>query len=326
MRIKVKLHLSHKSKNILTFIIGIILIFLYISTVVWEWNDRTDDVWDFYHKNPEIIREINKLANNESDFQKQRIIYENILPNAVNDLWGGSTHWFTFMSNVLMAVSILLLPFYHKSLIAHKIYFSSMIYIIIVVIVFWSGTITDSTILGYMSKNDIYRTIIWHVIGPLIGLSTLCWERKKIKISNKTIWVTFVFPVLYLIFASTIYFVSYKYNNFNSLVKLPPLSSNNFPNDVPQRFNREIDRGIAIYSIISFQHPLGYRGSNIYFKVINIILIVLFSFLTSPIIGFILRRVLRIRQPHENNLPKVWFVSPTSYKGIKKQTKEENKK
>ncbi|TDV24140.1 hypothetical protein BCF59_0087 [Mycoplasmopsis mustelae] len=298
-------------KDWATFLIGFFLIMVYLCIIMWDWSDKSFSTWQVFNKiykdDPDFFEKINQMANSVSSHDEKSAIYRATLPNAVLILWGGTSYWFTFICNVLMAISILLFPFFKESKKAQKFYFAGIVYIIIVVLVFWFGWLTDKTIGGNFSRNDFYRTLVWHAIAPFFGIITLIWERKRIRISTQVIWSYSIFPICYLIFLLLIYIFGYKFKNFTSADFLPNSENQNHPNVIPNEFNTELDRGIAIYSIISFWNPLGYTGDNFYLKSVLIIIIVLSSFLTAPTIGFILRKVLRILQPGQKKLPPLRF-------------------
>ncbi|MEI2462535.1 hypothetical protein RRG54_04140 [Mycoplasmopsis felis] len=305
-----KFLLKYKSFTILdwaTFTIGIMLILLYLSIILWNWWDKSYLTWKTYYDNPEIIAKINEIASAYEDDEQRNIVYKALLPNATLLLWGETTYWFTFMSNIYMSITIVLFPFFKQSKKAQNFYFAGIIYIIIVVLVFWFGWISDPNIGGTFTQNDFYRTIIWHGIAPFLGILTIFWERKRIKISTGRIWSFSIFPSCYLIFILFIYFFGYKFKNLNA-VEFFPSYTNSSNNPIPIQFNREIDRGITIYSAISFWEPLGYKGDNTYLKSVLIVFIILSAFFAAPIIGFLLRKILRILQPGQRKLQKIYFI------------------
>ncbi|UWV85467.1 hypothetical protein NW066_02060 [Mycoplasmopsis felis] len=283
-----KFLLKYKSFTILdwaTFTIGIMLILLYLSIILWNWWDKSYLTRKTYYDNPEIIAKINEIASAYEDDEQRNIVYKALLPNATLLLWGETTYWFTFMSNIYMSITIVLFPFFKQSKKAQNFYFAGIVYIIIVVLVFWFGWISDPNIGGIFTQNDFYRTIIWHGIAPFLGILTIFWERKRIKINTGRIWSFSIFPSCYLIFILFIYFFGYKFKNLNA-VEFFPSYTNSSNNPIPIQFNREIDRGITIYSAISFWEPLGYKGDNTYLKSVLIVFIILSLFLLLQLLVF----------------------------------------
>ncbi|WP_223211510.1 MAGa3780 family membrane protein [Mycoplasmopsis edwardii] len=301
---------------------------MYICIIFWNWHDESIAIWSTYNKNPDIINKINEAARNASEDEREQI-YLALLPNATESLWGGTSYFYTFISNMLMGASVMFFPFFRTSKLGQRLYFSSLVFIISVVLGFWAGVLVDPNLLGKMSKNDFPRTLVWHAIAPGLGLLTLFWERTEIKISNKLIWSLMIYPILYSIFMVAIYLFGYKFMNLHSETFWPEFfdktaTSNN---PIPAEYNREIDRGIVFYSVISILKPFGYSGESNYVRIVLLIIMFVFMVLMCPTIGFIVRRFWRIKQPHQRQLPKLVIFGENSkfQKWFNKKKKQKSK-
>ncbi|VEU70876.1 MAGa3780 family membrane protein [Mycoplasmopsis glycophila] len=179
-----------------------------------------------------------------------------------------------------------------------KFYFAAMVYILIVGLAYWVGVAMVPSTFNNLIFDQKMKSIVMHIIAPILGLSTLTYERKRIKISNMSIWSYSLYPFLYfLLLIVPTYVFGYKFLEINS--DLPGTTS------IPT----ELSRGIVIYQLVSFNHPLGYPGDIVFIKVILNILLILMSFFTAPIFGFLLRQILRISRPGEE-VKKLYFVNP----------------
>ncbi|QGZ97543.1 hypothetical protein GE118_01870 [Mycoplasma sp. NEAQ87857] len=260
----------------ITFIFGVILISLYVSITIVEWYYQS---WRTFNAFNVIKGDIDKTLTNKMD---QNVVY----PSGVRLLWGGSTYWFTFMCNVFMGVMLLVYPLHKKSKKIQKFYFASIVYILIVVSAYWTGIMIVPSTFTELVFDQKIKSIIMHVIAPVIGVSTIFWERKSIKISNKDIWMYAIFPSSYMIFIIINYVMSYKFIKFGGT---------------------ELDRGIVIYELVSFKYPLGYKGEITFIIVVLDLIMISLSILTAPIYGFLMRKLLRILKPHQRSLPKLVF-------------------
>ncbi|WP_322959409.1 hypothetical protein RRG53_02085 [Mycoplasmopsis cynos] len=306
---------SFNKYETITFTIGIILFILYICTIFWKWYDQSYNIWNIYNKNPKIIEQIKEIANNTANEIEKREVYSNLLPNATTALWGGSSYFYTFISNIFLAACITFFPFFKNGKLAQRLYFSSIVFIISVMLGFWTGIVFDPKLIGRLEEdNDFNRTIIWHAIGPVLGIVTIFWERKSIRISNKAIWCLMIYPLIYSFFMISIYLFGYKFLNLHKQQFSPDFTNLFYDesNPVPREFNSEINRGIVFYSVVSLIKPLGYEGPNNYVRAVLIIIMLSFIVLTCPIIGFIIRRFLRIKQPNQKTLPKLIFLHKDS--------------
>ncbi|SJZ43242.1 MAGa3780 family membrane protein [Mycoplasmopsis verecunda] len=291
-----------------TWTIGLILILTYIIVTLLEWHFRSLWVLEAYNlkgaDGQSILQNIKEIADTNNPDTK-RVITELVYPNATYLFWGGSTYWFTFMSNVLMGVTLFLYPIYQKSRRAQTFYFASMVYIIIVMLGYWGGVIFDHSIITSNRPFELGKTLIMHAVAPFLGLSTLfIYERKRIRIATKSIWAFMAWPIAYLLFTVAIYFIGYKF--------MQPFGGT------------ELQRGVTIYGVVSFYHPLGYQGNSIFVVVVLDIIMVLCAIFAGPIIGFTLRKILRILQPKQRKLPPIYFIHPRTKKDILK-TKQKAK-
>ncbi|WP_426460943.1 MAGa3780 family membrane protein [Mycoplasma hafezii] len=279
-------------KDWATFSIGIILVFCYISITFFEWHMVSIRAVEAYKK---IEPAISSISDNNTDTNLVNLVY----PNANRLFWGGSTYWFTFLSNVFMGVTLIFYPFAQRSRRAQKFYFASLVYIIVVAGAYWTGiAMVPSTFLDtYIDEKC--KSIFMHLIAPILGLSTLVYERKRIAVSTASIWSYAIWPMGYLLLLIIpTYTFGYKFMQFGVVYKdgvaIPPT---------------ELARGIVIYQLVSFDYPLGYTGNIYWIKIFLNIVMCLLAFFTAPAIGFLLRKVLRIPNPGET-VQKIYFVDP----------------
>ncbi|MHA0272868.1 MAGa3780 family membrane protein [Mycoplasma sp. 48589B] len=297
---------SFKWQDWITCAIGFTLIVTYITVTVLEWHFRSIWVLEAYNlkgqDNKTILNNIEAIYNT-SDEDAKRVITELVYPNATYLFWGGSTYWFTFMSNVLMGVTLFIYPFYQKSRRAQTFYFASMVYIIVVMMGYWGGVVFDNSIITQNRPFEMIKTLIMHAGAPFLGLFTLfAYERKRIRISTRSIWAFCTWPIAYLLFTVAIYFIGYKF--------MAPFGGT------------ELQRGVTIYGVVSFYHPIGYKGDSIFVIVVLDVIMVLCAIFTAPAIGFILRKVLRILAPWQKKPKKVYFIRPETREAIQKHKAE----
>lgn len=283
-------------KDWITFSIGLTLILTYLVVTLLEWHFRSIAVEKAFLEVKGTLDE-----SNVDSAKLQKLIY----PNATLLFWGGSTYWFTFMSNVLMGVTMFLYPFYRTSKKAQRFYFASMVYIIIVVAVYWGGVATDPTLMSDSQTFEWVKTSIMHGAAPFLGLLTLVgWERKRIRISNVSIWSFMIYPIAYLFFTFAIYAFGHKFMQFGGT---------------------ELERGVAIYSVVSYLHPFNYKGNSTLVIVVLDIMLLLFAMFSAPALGFFLRKVLRILKPGQKALSKIYFISPKVREAIRLKKLQLNK-
>ncbi|MFV8479823.1 MAGa3780 family membrane protein [Mycoplasma sp. T193] len=297
---------AFKWQDWLTCAIGFTLIVTYITITILEWHFRSLWVLEAYNitgPGGHTILDDMKEIYDSSDQNAQRVITELVYPNATYLFWGGSTYWFTFMSNVLMGVTLFIYPFYQKSRRAQTFYFASMVYIIIVMLGYWGGVIFDNSIITQNRPFEMIKTLIMHAGAPFLGLFTLfAYERKRVRISTRSIWGFAAWPIAYLLFTVAIYFIGYKF--------MKPFGGT------------ELQRGVTIYGVVSFYHPIGYTGDSLFVVVVLDVVMVLCAIFTAPVIGFTLRKVLRILLPGQRKRRKVYFIRPESREAIAKHKAE----
>nr|WP_129724598.1 hypothetical protein [Mycoplasmopsis gallopavonis] len=214
-----------------------------------------------------------------------------------------------------MAITLLFYPTAQNSLRAQKFYFASMVYIIIVASAYWTGVFMVPTTYTNLFYDQKVKSIIMHIVAPILGLATLYYERKRIQISNPSIWSFAIYPALYLILLIVpTYVLGYKFMEFGKTTQA----------DGTIIYPSELSRGIVIYQLVSFNHPLGYPGDLIFIKVVLNILMISLAFISAPAIGFLLRQILRIRRPGQEEMPKLYFINPDT-KYIKAMLKFTNR-
>ncbi|WP_051521874.1 MAGa3780 family membrane protein [Mycoplasma leonicaptivi] len=311
-----------KWNNWTTLSIGVVIISLFITTILWEWYDKSVLVKQIY-SDQSLLDKINEIAQTKQSDKEKLQIYDALLPNATRIFWGGSTYWFTFISNNIMGFSILFLPFFKKHKLAQKMYLSGIVFIILVLTGFWGGVWLDKNVTENMSNNDFHRTLIWHGYAPFLGICTIFYERKNIKVSTSAIWCFCIFPVLYMFFMFAIYANGYKFMHLQK----ENISQLNWreiykDNPIPNEFNTELSRGIVIYSMVSIAHPFGYQGDSTFVRIFLNCCLVLMMIFSAPVVGFILRKILRIQHKEDIKIPKLILIANDSpFKRYKNKNK-----
>ncbi|VEU76016.1 MAGa3780 family membrane protein [Mycoplasmopsis columboralis] len=262
-----------------TYIIGVLLIINAATLTVLEWYYKSLEEVEIYKELQYLLDAYKGTFTDEV----KNLIY----PNATQSFWGGSTYWFTFMTNVYLAITLAVFPFHKQSKKAQVMFFAAIVYITITFSMYWLSIALDPNEFTKLSLFAKIKSIIFHAVTPFIAMVLITLTRKHLRIDNVNIWALIIFPFFYYLFTLTIYFIGYKYKqNFGG---------------------SEIDRGIVIYVPVSFYQPLGYQGQSVYLIVIFNIILFLMAVLTAPIIGFIYRRVLRIRKTGQKSLPKLVY-------------------
>ncbi|WP_025755727.1 MAGa3780 family membrane protein [Mycoplasmopsis cricetuli] len=266
--------------DLFVFIFGLCMITNILAITIIEWQQvAKKTIVEF-----DNIKKILASANLED---KAQIHLNAIYPNATKLFWGGSTYWFTFMSNVFLTITFVTFPFYKDSKKGQHFFFASVVYITITFIVYWLSIIIDTSEFTNMSKFSKIKSLIFHLITPFVGIFCLILYRNSIIIENSKIWILSVFPFFYYLFNLAVYFIGYDF--------------------VVQYGGSELDRGVVIYKLISFYHPFGYRGNNVFILITFNVILFLNSVLTAPIIGFLYRQLFNIKINHNINYPKLIF-------------------
>ncbi|VEU70879.1 hypothetical protein [Mycoplasmopsis glycophila] len=86
----------------ITFTIGFTLLFTYLYFTFFEWYMVSTRAYTGYSEINSIIRDLKQsnYLTRTQEVSLSRVIY----PNAVQLFWGGSTYFFTFLTNVYMGV------------------------------------------------------------------------------------------------------------------------------------------------------------------------------------------------------------------------------
>ncbi|WP_406613683.1 MAGa3780 family membrane protein [Mycoplasma corogypsi] len=289
---------SFTAQDWATFLIGLFLIVSILTTTFLEWyfvSVRAKIAFD------EIRTSIENSGLTDA---AKNLIY----PNATRLFWGGSTYWFTFMSNTFMSVILVIYPLINKSQKAQRLYFASIIYIILVASAYWTGVTIVPSIFTHTFLDEKIKTLLMHAVGPILGISTLFWEKRRISVSNRTIWTLMVFPVGYLfIMIIPTYIFGYKFKEFGGT---------------------ELQRGIIIYPMISFDNPfdVNQKGAPEWVKIFLDIMIVVLAFISAPMVGALVRKMFFIRKPGQNPPERIFFIHPSTRNIIQKLKLEAKKR
>ncbi|QSB07693.1 hypothetical protein JS510_01045 [Mycoplasma tauri] len=186
-----------------------------------------------------------------------------------------SLFFFTYLSNIFLGIMLILVGLERESMKIKRMFFLSVVFITITFIVYWALISHDKKTWKAPYYNAI-KSIITHAIHPIVGFVFLIIMRKEITIDKKTISVSVLTSLFYLLFAIFLYWGSY-----NKIVK---------------------GRGAIIYTFLDFVYPLFYKSNNLYVIISLNILILLIATLLPIALIFFWKSILKIK--FENSNPK----------------------
>lgn len=257
------------------FIVGIIMAMVNLSSlIVYFW-------WS-------IEKTINNLKLN--DFYKSLPIWtkENptFRPDALALMWS-KTLTFTMISNWILTINLITLPFLQKSTKAKVWFFTANVLITITFSIYWSlifptyfkgkAAILEKWYLAF------YSTIL-HAVNPAIGFVFLGLIKKEIKLRVIDIWKTNIFVICYFIFALITFFIGEKIKN------VAPDANEN----IYKSFN------VTIYDFLNFKHPLFYglgwakNSYNIGLVIMLDIIMFLIAFFLTPGLAYLWKVIYKI--------------------------------
>lgn len=268
----------------LMFIFGILMAIMNLSSlIVYFW-------WS-------IESTTNKLQNdvniNWTEWSKEFKAYR---PDALALMWS-NTLTFTMISNWILTINLILLPFFQNSQKAKAMFFTANVIITITFSIYW--TLIFPTY--FSGKNAVlekpflvfYSTLL-HAINPIIGFIFMGLIRKEITLKTSQVWMTNIFVICYFMFALVTFYIG---------KKLGTIVQNTFPNEnVNKSFH------ITIYDFLNFDNPLFYgigwsKGTvNKFVVVILDILMFVIAVFLVPGIAYAWKASLRIKTYDKNNV------------------------
>lgn len=245
------INLNKKQK--VSLAIGIIVLVVFLYSAIGDAIFRVNE----FNKQLKLIDQ-NTLT--------ELLKYEQLRPTLLGFMWK-KTLTFTYITNLSLAVSLIIYSFYGDKLFSKLWLFYSSTWITITFIVFWS------LIFAELAKAEFWQlsfTISTHAINPIIGMIMLFYFKKdlskyiKFKHCVHSVW----FMIVYYIFALVIFFSGYSTVSVLES-KIADMTINVY---------KVID--LPIYSFLNFARPLFYSGNSIVLKILLNVIIVIVGILT----------------------------------------------
>ncbi|EFF41165.1 MAGa3780 family membrane protein [Mycoplasmopsis alligatoris] len=259
---------SWEKKQKVFLLVGIVMLVLTLTVTIL----------DFYAFSERLYA---KVDNSEViSFLREK----NIIPSALATIWR-STLTFTSISNYLLAINFIIYPFYWKNKKTQSFLFVSMTWISITFIVFWALISWNGN--SWKRVDSSIKSIIVHVVNPMIAYIMFIFVRKDFSLSKKAIILSSLLVLGYFIFALIAFSATHKYAN------LPD----------PQTTKDVYDAAdITIYKFLNPINPLFYKGQNIFVQIILNILLLIGASVLPPVLGLGLKLIYRLpwRKNKEN--------------------------
>ncbi|MGZ9413370.1 MAGa3780 family membrane protein [Mycoplasma sp. Z386] len=194
---------------------------------------------------------------------KMQVIFKN----------ASSLIYFTYQSNFLLGVVLILLAANRKSTKIKRWLFAATTLITITFIIYWA-------LISYTNDwTNVYGSIvslITHLINPILGFIALFLIRKSLTIDNKLLFHTSLYVFGYFLFAFILYFASYAY------------------------YAKEYNDGVVIYTFLNFTKPFFYKGGNIAVVIFLDILMFIIALFIPMTLGLFWKAVYRISYNKNN--------------------------
>ncbi|VEU75204.1 Uncharacterised protein [Mycoplasmopsis maculosa] len=204
---------------------------------------------------------------------------EAFYPHVLAYMWR-QTFTFTFISNFMMAITMIITPFKRNNQKSQAWFFATIIYITVTFLIYWTLIFPTSFKKGIWSEPaSAIPSLIVHAINPAFGFAVLILLRKDIHIKNNQIWLTSVFVFCYFLFA----FITFWIGD----VAIQSLNKNQNVKNIEDKY------GTVIYPFLNFKKPFFYKGGNLAIVIILDILIFVLSIFLTPALGFIWKASLR---------------------------------
>lgn len=264
----------------LMFIFGFVMALVNLSSlIVYFW-------WSI-EKNYLSLKN-SGIQNHFKDWTKANPTYR---PDALALIWS-NTLTFTMISNWLLTINLLLLPFFQNSQRAKSMFFTANVIITITFLIYWS-LIFPTYFKGKSELLDhwyllMYSTIL-HAINPLVGFIFMWFIRKEIQLKKCQLWMTNIFVLAYFTFALVTFFIGSKFINLETKNNQNPYGAYH----------------ITIYGFLNFKQPLFYKGGNTAVIILLDILMFLVAFFVIPGIAYLWKLAYRIQIIKPNKINKL---------------------
>ncbi|AZZ65327.1 hypothetical protein DMC14_000780 [Metamycoplasma phocicerebrale] len=239
-----------KIKRRLLLSFGIIILLLVSISFVGGWFSISN----------KMTEALSKLTQKE----KERIFNLDLLPT-VSGAFFQVRFTFTYVSNILLGASLILLAIMPKYVWIKRLFFFSIVYITITFTIFWFIIVPYVYFFVKESNKipliEIILTFLVHLINPIIGISFFITTRKTIVLNKYDLYLSSLFSFFYYFFTVAVYFVGIKVvDEFLTNFKISEKEKNGW--DI------YIKLQITIYPMMNFREPWGYSGDSIFLKVL----------------------------------------------------------
>ncbi|UUD34927.1 hypothetical protein NPA07_03895 [Mycoplasmopsis caviae] len=256
----------------ITFIFGVIVLAITLLSLVLTWLNTSI-------KLDKIIKELE--AANPGIIAK--IQASKAAPSFIGNSWK-YTQTFTYMSNFLLGISMVLFGYFYNNKRIQKTFFISVVYITITFAIYWS-LIFPKVFGAKYTALALFTSTNVHAINPFIGILILIFNRKNIVVDKKLMFLSNLGVIGYFVLAFVIFWLGRKY-------------SGNFTNNYSNKANvlsQYVDSDIVVYSFLNFIEPFFYRGGKIAIVIaLNVLMIVIAIF--APIgLSYFWKSTLRIK-------------------------------
>ncbi|VEU70319.1 MAGa3780 family membrane protein [Mycoplasmopsis glycophila] len=262
--------LQTKSRR-LTFFAGATILLILLIGFIISWFD--------------VVSENQARWNALSEQSKLEIVRHNLIPSLQANFWK-KTLTFTYISNFSIGLALLLYALRPNSIKTNNFLILSGIYISVTFLIFWGLIFPGLFIEKVYSPTRMLVSITTHFVNPIIGISFLLFNSKKLTFSNKLIFWSLAPMFIYYFFAMGMYFIG------NSWTKQIHLEASN--NEYHLAKIQDLS-GLTIYPFLNFEYPLFYKGNSILYVVIFNILILIIGTSLPIALGFAFKYLAKIK-------------------------------
>ena len=200
-------------------------------------------------------------------------------PSGIANMWPvGFT--FTMISNMVLALSMIIYAIYHKYQKAQYFFFFGVVNITITFVIYWTLIFFVSIKNGTWSNlRAAIPSFVLHAINPFIAFICLGFARKYISIKKSQMWLTNVMVLGYFTWAMITFFIGKRL-----------LDLKHIPNvDNYTRYN------IVVYQFLNFDQPLFYKGGKLAIVILLDILMFALGALLSPTFAWMWKGIFKIK-------------------------------
>ncbi|WP_338822426.1 MAGa3780 family membrane protein [Mycoplasmopsis felifaucium] len=235
----------------LSFIFGLALILIDICILINYFNYA---LTDFLEKTNDSMY----ASQINYEVSKGKWVY----PSALGLMWR-KTLTFTEISNFILAITLIVFPFKKDNQKQQAWFFSTIVFITITFLVYWTLVLPSSIKKGVWNRLDLaIPSFFMHAINPILGFIVLIFLRKDITLKHSQILMSSFMILGYFTFGLITFFIGEKI--------LVTIQGRNISYDDYVKYD------IVIYPFLNFRYPMFYKGDNIAIKIIlNIVIFVL---------------------------------------------------